>query len=83
LNDEMLKIWQETGTTIVFVTHSLSEAAFLGQSVAVMAARPGRMSKVLDLGGEKPSGAMDRASSRFFDITSDLRRHLEVAERMA
>ncbi|BBD40237.1 ABC transporter ATP-binding protein [Aminobacter sp. Y103A] len=83
LNEEMLNIWQETGTTIVFVTHSLSEAAFLGQSVAVMAAHPGRMSSVIDLQGEKPVGAMDRSSSKFFDITSNLRRHLETAEGMA
>jgi NitT/TauT family transport system ATP-binding protein len=83
LNEEMLNIWQETGTTVVFVTHSLSEAAFLGQSVAVMAAHPGRMSKVINLDGEKPAGTIDRSSSKFFDITSDLRRHLEAAEGMA
>jgi NitT/TauT family transport system ATP-binding protein len=82
LNDEMLKIWQETGTTIVFVTHSLSEAAFLGRSVAVMAAHPGRMSKIINLEVEKPAGAIDRSSSKFFHITSDLRRHLETAEGM-
>ena len=83
LNDEMLNIWQETGTTIVFVTHSLSEAAFLGRSVAVMAAHPGRMSRVINLEIEKPTGAIDRSSSKFFNITSDLRRHLELAEGMA
>ena len=83
LNDEMLKIWLDTGTTIVFVTHSLPEAAFLGQSVAVMAAHPGRMSQTINLEGEKPAGAIDRSSAKFFEITSELRRHLETAEGMA
>jgi len=37
LNDELLRIWAETGTTVLFVTHSLTEAAYLGQKIMVMA----------------------------------------------
>ena len=80
LNDELLRIWRETGTTIVFVTHSLAEATLLGQTVVVMGARPGRVVAEIDLSAEKPGNRIDRASAQFFDITSRLRRVLEQAD---
>ena len=49
LNIELLKIWKRTGMTIVFVTHSLQEAAFLSQRVVVMGRRPSRIAGVLDI----------------------------------
>lgn len=83
LNDELLRIWRNTGTTIVFVTHSLSEAAFLGQTVVVMAAHPGRVTEIINLDANKPGNEIDRSSEEFFRITSDLRASLEGAERLA
>src|SRR5580692_7401616 len=47
LNEELLRIWENTGATILFVTHSIYEAAFLGQQVLLMAARPGRIREVV------------------------------------
>ncbi|HKU95274.1 MAG TPA: ABC transporter ATP-binding protein [Vineibacter sp.] len=79
LNDELLRIWRETKTTIVFVTHSLSEAAFLGQSVVVMGANPGRIIEEIDLDVRKPDNRIDRTSAEFFAITSQLRAVLERA----
>jgi NitT/TauT family transport system ATP-binding protein len=79
LNDELLRIWRETGTTLIFVTHSLSEAAFLGQTIVVMGAKPGRIVQQINLDSEKPDNVIDRTSAKFFQITSRLRAVLEQA----
>lgn len=49
LHTELVDIWQRTGTTIVFITHDIEEAVFLGQRVAVMNARPGTIRTIVDI----------------------------------
>lgn len=49
LQDELLRIWKATGKTIVFITHGIDEAVYLGQRVAVLSARPGRLKAVVDI----------------------------------
>ncbi len=73
LNEELLRIWQDTGTTIIFVTHSLSEAAYLGQRVVVMAANPGRIVEIIDLRLVKKDGEFARDDSRFNETVAQLR----------
>ncbi len=53
LQDELLRIWRRTGKTVVFVTHGIEEAVYLGGRVAVLTSRPGRVKRVvpIDLGG--------------------------------
>ncbi|MGO4841131.1 ABC transporter ATP-binding protein, partial [Rhizobiaceae sp. 2RAB30] len=48
LNVELLRIWKQSGMTIVFVTHSLQEAVFLSQRVVVMSRRPSRIGGILE-----------------------------------
>ncbi|MDW3846951.1 ABC transporter ATP-binding protein [Micromonospora sp. BRA006-A] len=49
LQDELVRIWQATGKTVVFITHGIDEAVHLGQRVAVMTSRPGRIKQVIDI----------------------------------
>ena len=49
LQEELLQIWRRTGTTVVFITHDIEEAVFLGQRVAVMSSRPGRVQEVIGI----------------------------------
>jgi NitT/TauT family transport system ATP-binding protein len=49
LNEELRRIWLETGTTILFVTHSVYEAIYLGETVLVLAANPGRVRATLKI----------------------------------
>ncbi|MFW0786816.1 ABC transporter ATP-binding protein [Gordonia sp. CPCC 206044] len=49
LQVELLSIWERTGATVVFITHGIEEAVYLGQRVAVMTARPGRIKTVIPI----------------------------------
>jgi NitT/TauT family transport system ATP-binding protein len=77
LNDELLKLWRRTGTTILFVTHSIMEAAYLGQRVMVLAANPGRLHAVHDMEALKSGGDLRREDPRLVETMASLRRELE------
>ena len=78
LNEELLQVWETTGTTIVFVTHSIYEAAFLGQSVLLLAARPGRVRELVPVTLPTPRKLAMRETAEFVALAGHLRRVLET-----
>ncbi|MFG2229790.1 ABC transporter ATP-binding protein [Streptomyces sp. NPDC048723] len=57
LQDELRRIWQRTGKTVVFITHGIEEAVYLGQKVAVMTSRPGRVKEIVPVSfGDRGTG---------------------------
>ncbi|PFG45113.1 NitT/TauT family transport system ATP-binding protein [Georgenia soli] len=79
LNEELLRIWESTGTTVVFVTHSIAEAVFLSEEVVVLKAHPGRLHEVVDIDLGYPRGPHTRVEPNFSELCSQLRMLLESA----
>ena len=65
LNDDLLELWQQSGVTIVFVTHSVFESVFLSQRIVVMSARPGRVSAELAVTTPYPRSQTFRTSAEY------------------
>ena len=83
LNDDVLRLWQEAGLTVVFVTHSVYEAAYLSSRVVVMGARPGRIIGNLALDRPWPRTEAFRASPDYAALTRLVSEMLETATRAA
>ncbi|MEU9919944.1 ABC transporter ATP-binding protein [Streptomyces griseoluteus] len=66
LQDELLRIWQRTGKTVVFITHGIDEAVYLGQRVAVMTSRPGRIKQIVPVALGSRTATDDLRSSPGF-----------------
>jgi NitT/TauT family transport system ATP-binding protein len=75
LNLELLQIWERSGSTVTFVTHSISEAVFLSTRVVVMSARPGRIVGIIDVDLPQPRTADTREEARFAELIREV-RHL-------
>jgi len=69
---ELLQIWDRTKKTVIFVTHSIEEAAYLSDRVIVLTSRPGRAKKVLDIKLPRPRDYEMRLSPEFNDIKATI-----------
>jgi NitT/TauT family transport system ATP-binding protein len=76
LNIELLEIWRRMSSTVVFVTHSISEAVFLSTRVVVMSPRPGRIAGVVDIDLPQPRTVDTREEPHFFELVTAVRELL-------
>jgi NitT/TauT family transport system ATP-binding protein len=88
LQGELLRIWRATGKTIIFITHGIDEAVVLGQRVAVMTSRPGRIKHVVDIPEALRSETEDVRSLPEFgpvrhEVWSLLREEVLKAQQLA
>ncbi len=76
LNAELLGIWSETHTTVIFVTHSIPEAVFLSSRVVVMSPRPGRIAETIDIDLPYPRDDATREQDRYYELVTEVREAL-------
>jgi NitT/TauT family transport system ATP-binding protein len=76
MNSELLHIWGETGTTVIFVTHSIPEAVFLSSRVVVMSPRPGRITETIGIDLAYPRSESTREEERYYELVTEVREAL-------
>jgi NitT/TauT family transport system ATP-binding protein len=76
MGDELLRIWAATGKTIIFVTHSLTEAVYLADEVIVMSARPGRIVDRLEVALPRPRTFEMMSGDIFSSLRDRIWRHI-------
>jgi NitT/TauT family transport system ATP-binding protein len=72
MGDEVLRLWRETGATVLLITHALDEAAMLSDRVGVMSARPGRFIDLVETGWPRERDSRIVAEAAFGAVTARL-----------
>jgi ABC-type nitrate/sulfonate/bicarbonate transport system ATPase subunit len=78
MQDELIRIWQERGTTIILVTHDVDEAVYLSNRIVVMSPRPGRVEKIIPVDINRPR---ERNYPEFLKLRTDILEILNFAKR--
>lgn len=82
MNLELLRIWEQTRKTIIFVTHSISEAVFLSSRIVVMSPRPGRITEIVNNELPYPRDFKTRDHAVYHGLVSDVREMLREAHEV-
>ncbi len=80
MQDELLRIWQERGTTMVLVTHDVDEAIYLGDRIVIMSQRPGKVESILDVKMKRPR---ERNNAEFLDMRVKILETFHFAKKPA
>jgi NitT/TauT family transport system ATP-binding protein len=78
MNLLLLKLWSESGQTIVFVTHNISEAIFLADRVIVLTPRPGRLARIFDIELPRPRTIEMTFEPGFIALIQEVKRTVET-----
>jgi NitT/TauT family transport system ATP-binding protein len=81
MNLLLMRLWSESGKTIVFVTHNISEAIFLADRVVVMTPRPGRLAHVYEIDLPRPRTVEMTFEPAFIELVQDMKRTVETGGR--
>ena len=77
LQEELLRIWEETRKTVMFITHSVDEAVTLGDRIMIMTAHPGRAKQIVDVPFERPRRVLElRAKPEYGELVYSIWGHL-------
>jgi NitT/TauT family transport system ATP-binding protein len=78
LQTELVRLWEQTGKTVIYVTHSIEEALLMGDRTVIMTAQPGRIKKIIDVPFPHPRDLVQlSASAEFGALKLDIWRVLE------
>jgi NitT/TauT family transport system ATP-binding protein len=72
MGDELLRLWRETGATVLLITHSLDEAIMLADRVGVMSARPGRFKEVIETGWPRDRNSTIVSNPAFGELNAQV-----------
>jgi NitT/TauT family transport system ATP-binding protein len=78
MNLELLRIWSESKKTVLFITHSIPEAVFLGDRVVVMTPRPGKVAEIMSINLPRPRTTALRDDQKFIGYVRKIRERLGV-----
>src|SRR5467141_2542661 len=69
MQDEVLRLWQARGTTMLLVTHDVDEAIYMSDRIVIMSPRPGRIERIINIALARPR---QRSSSQFLRLRADI-----------
>jgi NitT/TauT family transport system ATP-binding protein len=80
MQEELLRLWSVTDSTVIFITHSISEAVLLSERVIVMTSRPGRIDEIIDIPFPRPRDEELRGRAEFTELVQYIRRKLHKSK---